>query len=71
MEKRRFSHRDWLKECGLDSADVYTRFGGESDGKTIHILTSRVPKDDTGKELDYAELWYAEFDLLSADAAGA
>jgi hypothetical protein len=39
------------------------RFGGESDGNTIHILSSRVPKDAVGKELDYAELWYAEFNL--------
>lgn len=39
------------------------RFGGESDGNTMHILSSRISKDNTGKELDYAELWYAEFEL--------
>lgn len=39
------------------------RFGGESDGNRIHVLSSRVPKDAGGKELDYAEYWYAEFDL--------
>ena len=35
----------------------------ESDGNTMHILSSRISKDNTGKELDYAELWYAEFEL--------
>lgn len=39
------------------------RYGGESDGDTIHMLSSRLAKDADGKDLGYAELWYASFDL--------
>ncbi len=41
------------------------RFAGESDKNRIQILCSRVPKNEDGKDREYAELWYTEFDLPS------
>jgi hypothetical protein len=39
------------------------RFGGERDGDTIHLLSTRVVKDAGGNDLGYAEMWHAAFDL--------
>ncbi|MBX7258520.1 MAG: hypothetical protein K1Y02_19320, partial [Candidatus Hydrogenedentes bacterium] len=44
------------------------RFGGESDGETIHLLSTRPARDAEGKDLGRAELWHVSFNLAEAKA---
>jgi hypothetical protein len=39
------------------------RFGGESDGNKVHLLTTRHIYGADKKTIDHAELWHASFDL--------
>ncbi len=55
---------------GTDRFDGYMihtlrpeRFGGESDGDTVHLMTTRHIAAADGKAIDHAELWHAQFDL--------
>jgi hypothetical protein len=55
---------------GTDKFDGYVihtlrpeRFGGESDGDTVHLLTTRFVYTEDKKTIDHAELWHAQFDL--------
>lgn len=44
------------------------RFGGESDGDRIHLLSTRPARDADGKDLGRAELWHVSFNLSEARA---
>ena len=39
------------------------RFGGESDGDTVHLMTTKHVYAADRKTIDHAELWHAYFDL--------
>jgi len=39
------------------------RFGGESDGDTVHLMTTKHVYTADRKTIDHAELWHAYFDL--------
>jgi hypothetical protein len=58
---------------GTDTFDGYVihtlrpeRFGGESDGDTVHLMTTKHIYANDQKTIDHAELWHAYFDLASA-----
>ena len=57
---------------GTDKLDGYVihtlrpeRFGGESDGDTVHLMTTREIYTVDKKRIDHAELWHAYFNLPS------
>jgi hypothetical protein len=43
------------------------RFGGQSDGDTVHLMTTRHIYASDKKKIDHAELWHACFDLPKGD----
>ena len=65
-----------VKEYELPGTDVLEgyvihtlrpeRFGGESDGNTVHLLSVKQVYQADGKTVAHGELWHAAFDLPKA-----